>query len=309
MEDRRDKGEDLFKVRGYLGCLSEGMKLPTRHIILLLKFLWPSLVLSAIVAGLCGVFFNRLSVVFATWLAAEEPVVLYFPLFTLIILCLLVLLTGSLYIGQVMVVISRFADTGVWPLLRLRDSRAEICDAFLRALTFMFVGLVVSGLVLVPVMLWRGLTDVWFTVACCLVLLFFWVPYCMVGGEHLLGRRDFGSALSRFKEGYQYWGAFFIVLFCGGLIMMVLAAVSWLPAAVLAYAGHLSMMGTMAGDVSDLPASVPVCVVFFFMLASVIANVTGWLTLFPLSYLYGSIETRKKEKAEIEAEGHQLEAI
>ena len=95
----------------------------------------------------------------------------------------------------------------------------------------------------------------------------------------------------------------------GGLIMLVLALVSWLPAGVLAYAGHESMMGVLGGDATDLPASVPFLVVFFFMLASVVTSVFGWLTLFPLAYLYGSVETRKKDLAAFEAEERRLQEM
>ena len=91
--------------------------------------------------------------------------------------------------------------------------------------------------------------------------------------------------------------------------MGVLAAVSWLPAGLLAYAGHASLMGVLEGDATDLPSYVPALVVFFFMLASVIANVFSWLTLFPLSYLYGSVEARKQEKASFEEEERRLQGL
>lgn len=148
------------------------------------------------------------------------------------------------------------------------------------------------------------------TVVSYVLLLALGVPYCMVIMDYMLGeRRDFWCSLKRMKDGYQYWGAFFIILFCGGLIMGVLAAVSWLPAGILAYAGHASLMGVLEGDATDLPSYVPALVVFFFMLASVIANVFSWLTLFPLSYLYGSVEARKQEKASFEEEERRLQGL
>ena len=88
--------------------------------------------------------------------------------------------------------------------------------------------------------------------------------------------------------------------------MLLLAAVSWLPSAVLAYAGHESAMGVLGGDVTDLPSWVPYLIVFFFMLGSVITSVFAWLTLFPLAYLYGSVEARKQEKASFEEEERRL---
>ena len=68
-------------------------------------------------------------------------------------------------------------------------------------------------------------------------------------------------------------------------------------------------MGVLEGDETDLPSYVPALVVCFFMLASVIANVFSWLTLFPLSYLYGSVEARKQEKASFEEEERRLQGL
>ncbi len=62
----------------------------------------------------------------------------------------------------------------------------------------------------------------------------------------------------------------------------------------------------LAGDPTDLPSSVPALIVCFFMLAALITSMFGWLTLFPLSYLYGSVRTRKKEKMAFEEEERRL---
>ena len=59
MEEKKEMDEGLFKSRSYLSCLNEGLKLPTRHILSLLRFLYPSLIAGAVVMGLWGVFFNH----------------------------------------------------------------------------------------------------------------------------------------------------------------------------------------------------------------------------------------------------------
>ena len=47
MEEKKEMDEGLFKSRSYLSCLNEGLKLPTRHILSLLRFLYPSLIAGA----------------------------------------------------------------------------------------------------------------------------------------------------------------------------------------------------------------------------------------------------------------------
>lgn len=307
MEEKKDLDEGLFKSRSYLSCLDKGLKLPTRHILPLLKFSWPSLLACALTAGLCGACFNQFSVAFAQWLAATEPVVLSLPVLTFILLGLLSMGALSFYVGNVVVAISRFAESGSWPVLKFGASRGAILQSSLRAFVFILVGVAVLGLCLAPCALWLGAANAWTMVVFGVLLLALAVPYSMVGLDYLLGEEhDYVRSLSRMKDGYLNWGPLFIVLFCGGLILLVLSVVSWLPAGILAYAGHESMMGVLAGDPTDLPSSVPALIVCFFMLAALITSMFGWLTLFPLSYLYGSVRTRKKEKMAFEEEERRL---
>ena len=118
MEEKKEMDEGLFKSRSYLSCLNEGLKLPTRHILSLLRFLYPSLIAGAVVMGLWGVCFNQITVALTRWMAASEPVVLSFPLFTLIILRVLSLLADSFTMGNVMTAVSRFATSVALPALR-----------------------------------------------------------------------------------------------------------------------------------------------------------------------------------------------
>ncbi len=310
MEEKKGMDEGLFKSRSSLKCLNEGMKLPTRHILPLLSFLCPSLAAGAVVAGLWGVFFNQISVAFACWMAASEPVVLSLPLFTLLALSVLTLLADSFYMGNVMTAASRFAAAGAWPALRFREAGREVLGTSLRALACRMAAAAVFSVFVVPVALWSGAGAVGAAAVSFVLLLAFGVPYGMVFVDYMLGERhDFWHSLKRLKEGYQCWSAFFVVLFCGVLAVGMSALVSWLPAGVLAYARHASLMGTLGGDATDLPSYVPVLIVFFFMLASVITNVFKWLALFPLAYLYGSVETRKRDKASFEEEERRLQGL
>ncbi len=307
MEDKKDKEGGLFKSRSYLSCLDEGLKLPTRHILPLLRFLCPSLVAGAVVAGMWGVFFNRMSVALAQSAAASGSAALPFPLSVFLILAVLSLLASSFYTGNVITAVSRFAGKGAWPVLRFREAGRGIFHASVRALACAVAYFVPSFLLVVCAALWPEAGGVWAVVVSCVLPFALGVPYCMVAMDYMLGGGgSFRHSLKRLKDGYRHWGAFFIILFCGGLVTGVLSAVGWLPAGILACAGHASLTSVLEGDATDLPSYVPALIVCFFMLASVIANVSGWLTLFPLSYLYGSVEARKREKASFEEEERRL---
>ena len=306
-EEKREVDGGLFVSRSYLVCLSEGIKLPTRHILSLLRFLYPSLSACALTAALWGVFFNQMSVAWTQWMDGDGAVALSFLVIMFLLLVLLSMLSGSFYLGNVMTAVARFADAGRWPVLRFGSLRREIFRTSLRAFNLLLVGQVFKYLVMVPVVWALGMCSVWTWVAVGGMWLAFGVPYCMTGMDYMLdGRCGFIASLKRMKDGYRHWTMFFIILFCSGLLVEMLVVVAWLPAAILSYAGHESFVGVLAGDATDLPSYIPALTVLFFMLAAVLTCIFRWLVYFPLAFLYGSIEARRCEKAFFEEEEHRL---
>ena len=100
----------------------------------------------------------------------------------------------------------------------------------------------------------------------------------------------------------------------GHKILFIFAVATALIAEGGESGGHVGELTTMVlvplvADATDLPGMVPVFTVVFFMLASLITYVSGWLTLFPLSYVYGSVEARKKDLERFEAEERELQKL
>lgn len=311
MEEKKAMNEELYKSRSYLGCLSEGLKFPTRHIMDILKFVYPSLLVCAVVVGLWGAFNNQMSVMMAGWLSAEEPVMLSFPAYSLGLLTLLWIIADSFYMGNLMTGISRFASTGQWQPLRFSQVWREVAFTSLRSLSMNLLFYVFLSVVMGVLALCIGLEHILWLVLIFYVLLFaLGIPYTMVWMDYLLGgHHNMLRSFAYIKEGFRYFGAIFIILFCGGLIVGLLAGIAWMPASILSFAGHESMMGALNGDVTDLPAMIPTLTVFFFILGGFITYLFYNLILFPLSYLYGSIEARKKEKARFEEEEQRIQGL
>lgn len=308
MEEKNEKQVRLYEVRSYLACLKQGMRMPTQNILLLLKYLYPSFIAWGITACLCGLFFNQLSVALVQWWYATEPVMLNLPFFVLLGLGILMLLSASLYLGQLMYLVRSYGETGNMPVLSMRKDGRNIFDMTIRALTWMFIGLLLTTLVVYLSVKILGILNVWTWVIWGVFLLIFWVPYMMVGCDYTIGHSNsFLKSLGRFKEGYQFWVAFFIVLLCGGIVSGVLTVIGWLPTGVLAYAGHLSEMNLLQGDPTDLPSYVFGFVVLFFIISSLLASIFQWLVVFPVSFLYGTLIARKEEKAKFEAESKLMD--
>ena len=302
MEENKEMNEGLFKVRSYLGCLSEGIKLPTRNFIPLLKFLYPTLVVSALFT--VGAF------LFA-WNAQEittnkKLIVLLFQAVSL--------LPGCLSFGQLSVAVSHYNATSTLEGLHPWALRKEILGAFGRsalafyALFFIFIIYnIIIGLllyVLIPnVLLLMLLGIVLFPAVFILAVM---VPYQMTACDYMLdGKQGFLKSLARMKDGYRNWGAFFIVPLCGGFLSGLVALVGSLPFFILINVKFLARQATMIGDATDLPAMFPVMLGVTGLIALLFILIGSWFVFFPTSYLYGSVEACKKERERFEAEGQE----
>ncbi len=120
------------------------------------------------------------------------------------------------------------------------------------------------------------------------------VRYMMVDGtvKHMLG--------SDWKRGFRHWGFIFATWLVISIITAVVVGIVGTPFFILAFAGHLSGVGVAAGDAANLPSAMFIPVWFcaaLMMLCN--AFFTLWQA-FTFYYVYGTIETREKEKNETE---------
>lgn len=299
MEEKKEMKEGLFKVRSYLGCLNEGIKLPTRNFIPLLRFLYPSLVIAVLVMA-CGVFLS--GELFAGFAAhAWTKFWLYVNLFSL-----LSFLCFCFYWGQLSVAVSHYVRTSSFEGLRPWAFRKELAGAFGRACTVLGVlwclnMIVADASFFLVSRMWHLL---WLLPVVLLALaLAVGVPYQMVVYDYTLDvRQGFRKSLSRMKEGYKNWGAFFVVMLCGGFLFFVVMLVGGFPFSILMEVKNLSLQAVAMGDPTDVPSSFPVMVGVTAVISVLFSYMGLWFVFFPLSYLYGSVEAGKKEKERYEAE-------
>lgn len=301
MEEKKETQGGLFKVRSYLGCLSEGMKLPTRNILSLLKFLYPSFIVGVLVA-LCGIYLSDFMSV--RWIGGDLTAFWI----GLMVFIILLFLSVSFYWGQLSMTVSHYVRTGSLAQVGRCSVFKEFGRAFGRACVvfapwcvfFMCACsaflLVASGLV-APVFKWVV------PVVALVFILLLYVPYHIVICDYLLdGSRSYWVCMSRMKDGYRNWGAFLSVLLCGGVLCSVISMVSALPVSVLSIVRFQATMAEAIGDSVDLPSCFSLLRIVSCIVASVISYMGAWLLVFPLSFLYGSIETGKREKEKYEEE-------
>ena len=305
-----EKKEHLFEIRNYLTCLKEGIKLPTQNFIPLFKFLYPSLIFIAVVAMLGGLFYEQFSMVMARLYTSSVPYTLNVSIVAVGGLVLLSFLAICFYCSQLMLVVRRYNETGQCLTLSFKKEFKEILQVCRRTITVVGLAVVVLALAVWGLSFFVGLTNIWSWVILSVFVLVVFIPYTMVCWEYMYRHEvRFADSLKQIKTGFQYWVAFFIVALCGGLLAGLLSVIAWLPSAVLAYAGHLSALTVCNGDETDLPGSVFILTIIFYVISSLLTYIFAWLKFFPLSFLYGSVVAREKEKAQYKAEQNEEDRL
>ena len=100
-------------------------------------------------------------------------------------------------------------------------------------------------------------------------------------------------------QALRYWGSAIIISLVVCIVIGLLSIVTELPAAVLFFANITSMSGTLLGDPSGMPDYMSWLNIIVFTLAGFIQAYIYLSALFPFYYLYGSVETQEKERAEM----------
>lgn len=125
-----------------------------------------------------------------------------------------------------------------------------------------------------------------------LLLVVLLLPFYYVGMKYVLSEDKphflamFGKA---YATGMRHWGGIFIVGLIVGLITMVLALITKLPANILMTANMQSQMGALQGDPLGVPGYMTWLNLVVFAIAGFIQAYVQLSMPFPLYYLYGSI--------------------
>ena len=301
MKDIKDNIDaPIFKVRGYLGCLDQGLKFATRHVVDLARYLSPSL--------LYGVLFSILFVLETYFYPLPFSSYQFDASLTMIILGACVLLAlfleseGS-FMSQLFDLLSKYSDQGAWPAYKLKDAIKSSRKFFMKSCVLLLVGILSVAVFVLPAVLMLGWHSVYTYLILVVYLLLVFIPYVMMGWDYLLSHHhSLWSCFKRIKVVYQNIGSLYAVWIVAGLLHLLISIIAWLPTILLVYAHRASLYSVAMGDTTDLPAIVPVLAVLFTILSTFVSKMSTCILFFPLSYLYGSIVTKKKEQIKFEEE-------
>lgn len=130
------------------------------------------------------------------------------------------------------------------------------------------------------------------------VSLFVYIPTTFITMKYILDdtTRYWPLFFSAYKTALRHFGYIFVVVFFVGVVFIVATYVLQLPAVILATANYEANIGTVFGDPLGMPSYiVPLTAVVFFISGFMQAYIR-MSAMFPLYYMYGSIETQEKEK-------------
>ena len=131
-----------------------------------------------------------------------------------------------------------------------------------------------------------------------LVILCLLLPLTYITMRYILN--DGMGFWKQFKIGYgvgmRRWGFIFIVVLVACIVELLLLMLLSLPATILSIANTQSMFGVAMGDPYALPSYMPALAAGTFLIIGFLQAYVMLSVLFPIYYMYGSIDAQEQEK-------------
>lgn len=273
--------KELYKDRGYTGCLHAALGLLSGNFGTIVRKTWPSVLAYSLLLGV---------------------MVLPIPLFVKLPLLALCFVAECWVCGDVTTLVNDLGrKRNFMHSLRLLLVNVGVYVAFGLLFVAMSVGLLkLTGASLSP-------EDVKGTAALALVALVFLVAfiiYCVplvfANAKYMLepGAKLRGVLTDYYKQGRRGWAFLFVVGILVALIECVAIVIAAFPCIIMNAAMQANAMGVLAGDPWALPAYFPL---LSFAIQTAVAFITAYVSvwmLFVAYYAYGRIEARRMEMEE-----------
>ena len=150
-----------------------------------------------------------------------------------------------------------------------------------------------------------GLVQMFFVVGVVIILaLIFYLPFLYTVPKYLVETESklFPTLFGKYGRGLRHWGYIFVCMLLLSLCIGVCSIILMLPMYVVQMVQRLNQVGMLGGDESGLPSwfgwlNFGVSTVTYFVYSFI-----SLIELFVCYYIYGSIETRHREKQLIKTE-------
>lgn len=284
------KHEFLNKSRSYTACISASHKMLFNNIRVIFRHTWLYTLLLSMSIALLSTFYIK------PFTDGGYSYLSYLCLVALLVL------TACFQVGYV---------SRVFMLLDHHSMKWNVIRCIRLFLLYFCISVVVSALQCGLACLIVGM-DASFTVERMLAVLgafigsslFFacvLLPYIYVSVKYMMEPNCRLSKLlfKAYKTGWHYWGFIFITLLLAMLCVVVCMFFVSIPMFIITMANSLSALGVgYMNDPSGLPSYFDILQYVVVALSSFICLYINVFTIFVCYFMYGSIETREKERKE-----------
>lgn len=163
---------------------------------------------------------------------------------------------------------------------------------------YLIAGIIIGGLGVAAVKFLALYTAIGCIALGALVILCLLLPLTYITMRYILN--DGIGFWKQFKIGYgvgmRRWGFIFIVVLVAVIVELLLLMLLSLPAIILSIANTQSMFGVAMGDPYALPSYMPALAAGTFLIIGFLQAYVMLSVLFPIYYMYGSIDAQEQEK-------------
>jgi len=281
----KDKEDILLKDRSSRACISAGYRLYMSNFKRIFRASWLA------------------ALVFAALVSVGGTMMILRPQLAIIAMPITIII-DALFVTYGFSVLKQHQDTGAigwtahWYSL---DSRI-----FVRTLTawlwMLVISLIVGCLIgFVSIMLANYLSAYTALAAIAVIALLAFVlilPLTYTNMRYVLAEKTgyWSNLFGHYGKGMRRWGFIFLVVFMTTLIGWVCYVFTSFPAIILSLAGNEANQGFMYGDPYNMPSYIGWLSALVFLLIGFIQAYVMLSFLFPMYYMYGSIEAHEQEK-------------
>ena len=281
----KEKDDILQKVRSSRGCISAGYRLYTGHFKHIFRYSWLAALVFALFCSVSGAFMimmPRLIPITAAILLIME--------------CLFAsygysVLKQHQTLGSIIRPAKWFSiDTHIFV-------RTIKCWLWV-LMIYILVAAIMVGVIYVAIKFLQLYTVIGAISLAGLVILCLLLPLTYITMRYILN--DGLGFWKQFKIGYgvgmRRWGFIFIVVLVACIVEVLLMMLLSLQATILSIANTQSMFGVAMGDPYALPSYMPALAAVTFLIIGFLQAYVMLSVLFPIYYMYGSIDAQEQEK-------------
>ena len=281
----KEKDDILLKVRSSRGCISAGYKLFTGHFKHIFRYSWVAALVFALfcsVGGAMMIMLPRLMPITAAILIIVECLFASYGFSVL---------KQHQTFGSIPRPAKWFSiDTHIF----IRTIKCWLCLFIIYLIaSIIIVGLAFAAFKFLSLYTAIGCASLGTLIILCLLL-----PLAYITMRYILN--DGIGFWKQFRIGYgvgmRRWGFIFIVVLAATIVELLLMLVLSLPATILSLANTQSVLGVAMGDPYALPSYMPALAAGTFLIIGFLQAYVMMSVLFPIYYMYGSIDAQEQEK-------------